>query len=206
MRAYQAALRELGYKVIKEGPLVRGRVRHPLRQGHNADPTAVDLLLQSQNPFDRVVLVTGDGDSCRWCGRCRTSRLPGRGHWSTGVSAVILRSEADLYVSGLPDPRPAAGPAARIPPACRGARSLARARGYRYHHGEEQQELRLPCALLVRSSRAYPSDRPSQAIPDSAVIARRAAMVPTCLTASSVTAPAVARHTAVQPEFTLAHG
>lgn len=62
MRAYQAALRELGYKVIEK------KVRwfedeSGTRYGKaNADlDMAVDLLLQSQN-LDRVVLVTGDGD------------------------------------------------------------------------------------------------------------------------------------------------
>ncbi|MDX1655309.1 MAG: NYN domain-containing protein, partial [Candidatus Competibacteraceae bacterium] len=61
-RAYQSALRELGYKVIEK------RVKwfedeSGNRYGKaNADlDMAVDLLLQSEN-LDRVLLVTGDGD------------------------------------------------------------------------------------------------------------------------------------------------
>ena len=61
-RAYQSALRELGYKVIEK------RVKWfqdeaGNRYGKaNADlDMAVDVLLQSEN-LDRVLLVTGDGD------------------------------------------------------------------------------------------------------------------------------------------------
>lgn len=135
MRAYQAALRELGYKVIEK------KVRwfedeSGTRYGKaNADlDMAVDLLLQSQN-LDRVVLVTGDGDFVQVV---RALQNKGCRVEVIGFDNVSedLRNEADLYVSGflIPGLLPARGE----DPGIVWGEIGSRVRGYCYHHDDNK--------------------------------------------------------------------
>ncbi|MCB1804426.1 MAG: NYN domain-containing protein, partial [Candidatus Competibacteraceae bacterium] len=103
-RAYQSALREMGYKVIEK------RVKWYIDEAGNrygkanADlDMAVDLLLQSEN-LDRVLLVTGDGDFVQVVRAlqnkgCRVETLA-----FDNVSEE-LRRESDMFISGylVPD-------------------------------------------------------------------------------------------------------
>jgi len=146
-RAYQSALRELGYKVIEK------RVKWfqdeaGNRYGKaNADlDMAVDLLLQSQN-LDRVVLVTGDGDFVQVV---RALQNKGCRVEVIGFDNVSedLRNEADLYVSGflIPGLLPARGEDTGVPWGEIGSR----VRGYCYHHDENKSFGFM--RFLVRSS------------------------------------------------------
>ncbi len=135
-RAYQSALRELGYKVIEK------RVRwfedeSGNRYGKvNADlDMAVDLLTQSQN-LDRVLLVSGDGDFVQVVRAlqdkgCRVEVL------AFDNVSQDLRREADYFISGylvpalLPN---RSGEDAGQPWGEIGSR----VRGYCYHHDDNK--------------------------------------------------------------------
>ncbi len=135
-RAYQSALREIGYKVIEK------RVRwftdeSGNRYGKaNADlDMAVDVLLQSEN-LDRVLLVTGDGDFVQVVRAlqnkgCRVEVLA-----FDNVSEE-LRREADMYISGylVPDLLPARNDE---PQAGQWGELGSRVRGYCYHHDDNK--------------------------------------------------------------------
>lgn len=135
-RAYQSALRELGYKVIEK------RVRWFVDESGtrfgkaNADlDMAVDVLLQSEN-LDRVLLVTGDGDFVQVVRAlqnkgCRVEVLA-----FDNVSEE-LRREADLFVSGylVPNLLPSRGEDSQAPEW--GALG-SRVRGYCYHHDDNK--------------------------------------------------------------------
>lgn len=135
-RAYQSALREIGYKVIEK------RVRwftdeSGNRYGKaNADlDMAVDVLLQSEN-LDRVLLVTGDGDFVQVVRAlqnkgCRVEALA-----FDNVSEE-LRREADMYISGylVPDLLPSRGDE---PPPAQWGELGSRVRGYCYHHDDNK--------------------------------------------------------------------
>ncbi|HXH03642.1 MAG TPA: NYN domain-containing protein [Candidatus Competibacteraceae bacterium] len=135
-RAYQAALREVGYKVIEK------RVRWfqdeaGNRYGKaNADlDMAVDVLLQSEN-LDRVLLVTGDGDFVQVVRAlqnkgCRVEVLA-----FDNVSEE-LRREADLYLSGylVPGLLPTRGDDYNSPV---WGELGSRVRGYCYHHDDNK--------------------------------------------------------------------
>ena len=135
-RAYQSALRELGYKVIEK------RVKWfqdeaGNRYGKaNADlDMAVDVLLQSEN-LDRVLLVTGDGDFVQVVRAlqnkgCRVEALA-----FDNVSEE-LRRESDMYVSGylVPGLLPTRGDDYFSP--IWGAMG-SRVRGYCYHHDDNK--------------------------------------------------------------------
>ena len=61
-RAYQSALREIGYKVIeKRVKWFEDELGNRFGKANADLDMAVDVLLQSEN-LDRVLLVTGDGD------------------------------------------------------------------------------------------------------------------------------------------------
>ena len=61
-RAYQSALRELGYKVIeKRVKWFQDEAGNRFGKANADLDMAVDVLLQSEN-LDRVLLATGDGD------------------------------------------------------------------------------------------------------------------------------------------------
>jgi uncharacterized LabA/DUF88 family protein len=135
-RAYQSALRELGYKVIEK------RVKWFMdetgnRYGKaNADlDMAVDVLLQSAN-LDRVLLVTGDGDFVQVVRAlqnkgCRVEVLA-----FDNVSEE-LRRESDMFVSGylVPSLLPTRGDD-YSPPDWGDLGS--RVRGYCYHHDDNK--------------------------------------------------------------------
>lgn len=135
-RAYQSALRELGYKVIEK------RVKWfqdetGTRYGKaNADlDMAVDVLLQSEN-LDRVLLATGDGDFVQVVRAlqnkgCRVEALA-----FDNVSEE-LRRESDMFVSGylVPGLLPTRGDDYFSAPW--GAMG-SRVRGYCYHHDDNK--------------------------------------------------------------------
>lgn len=134
-RAYQSALREMGYKVIEK------RVKWYIDETGNrfgkanADlDMAVDLLLQSEN-LDRVLLVTGDGDFVQVVRAlqnkgCRVETLA-----FDNVSEE-LRRESDMFISGylVPD---------LLPPrqdetGDNWGQIGSRVRGYCYHHDDNK--------------------------------------------------------------------
>ncbi|MEZ5589792.1 MAG: NYN domain-containing protein [Gammaproteobacteria bacterium] len=134
-RAYQSALREMGYKVIEK------RVKWYIDEAGNrygkanADlDMAVDLLLQSEN-LDRVLLVTGDGDFVQVVRAlqnkgCRVETLA-----FDNVSEE-LRRESDMFISGylVPD---------LLPPRLDETGDSwgqigSRVRGYCYHHDDNK--------------------------------------------------------------------
>ena len=134
-RAYQSALREMGYKVIEK------RVKWYIDEAGNrygkanADlDMAVDLLLQSEN-LDRVLLVTGDGDFVQVVRAlqnkgCRVETLA-----FDNVSEE-LRRESDMFISGylVPD---------LLPPRLdetgdNWGQIGSRVRGYCYHHDDNK--------------------------------------------------------------------
>ena len=133
-RAYQSALREIGYKVIEK------RVKWfedetGNRYGKaNADlDMAVDVLLQSEN-LDRVLVVTGDGDFVQVVRAlqnkgCRVEVLA-----FDNVSEA-LRREADIFISGylVPGLLPTRGDDYFAPT---WGEMGSRVRGYCYHHDD----------------------------------------------------------------------
>jgi len=134
-RAYQSALREMGYKVIEK------RVKWFLDEAGNrygkanADlDMAVDLLLQSEN-LDRVLLVTGDGDFVQVVRAlqnkgCRVETLA-----FDNVSEE-LRRESDTFTSGylVPDLLPT-----RLDETYGNWGEIgSRVRGYCYHHDDNK--------------------------------------------------------------------
>ena len=135
-RAYQSALRELGYKVIEK------RVKWFVDESGNrfgkanADlDMAVDILLQSEN-LDRVVLVTGDGDFVQVVRAlqnkgCRVEVLA-----FDNVSEE-LRRESDLFISGylVPGLLPTRNEDYSAP---EWGEIGARVRGYCYHHDDNK--------------------------------------------------------------------
>ncbi len=135
-RGYQAALREIGYKVIEK------RIRWFIDEAGNrigkanADlDMAVDVLLQSEN-LDRVLLVTGDGDFVQVVRAlqnkgCRVEVLA-----FDNVSEE-LRREADLFLSGylMPNLLPTRGE--ETSPTNWGEVG-SRVRGYCYHHDDHK--------------------------------------------------------------------
>jgi uncharacterized LabA/DUF88 family protein len=135
-RAYQSALREIGYKVIEK------RVKWfedeaGNRYGKaNADlDMAVDVLLQSEN-LDRVLLVTGDGDFVQVVRAlqnkgCRVEVLA-----FDNVSEA-LRREADMFISGylVPGLLPTRGDDYQAP---LWGNLGGRVRGYCYHHDDNK--------------------------------------------------------------------
>ena len=134
-RAYQSALRELGYKVI-EKKVKWFEDESGNRFGKaNADlDMAVDVLMQSEN-LDRVVLVTGDGDFVQVVRAlqnkgCRVEVL------AFGNVSEELRREADLFVSGylVPNLLPTRGEDFNAPWGDIGSR----VRGYCYHHDDNK--------------------------------------------------------------------
>ncbi len=134
-RAYQSALRELGYKVIEK------RVKWfedeaGNRYGKaNADlDMAVDLLLQSQN-LDRVLLVTGDGDFVQVVRALQNKGLRVEVMAFDNVSEE-LRRESDMFVSGflVPGLLPTRGEDGAPPWGEIGSR----VRGYCYHHDDHK--------------------------------------------------------------------
>jgi len=135
MRAYQAALRELGYKVI-EKKVKWYEDESGTRYGKaNADlDMAVDLLLQSQN-LDRVVLVTGDGDFVQVVRALQNKGLRVEVIGFDNISED-LRREADLFISGylIPGLLPARGDNGNAAWGEIGSR----VRGYCYHHDDNK--------------------------------------------------------------------
>ncbi len=134
-RAYQSALRELGYKVI-EKKVKWFEDESGNRFGKaNADlDMAVDVLMQSEN-LDRVVLVTGDGDFVQVVRAlqnkgCRVEGL------AFGNVSEELRREADLFVSGylVPNLLPTRGEDFNGSWGAIGSR----VRGYCYHHDDNK--------------------------------------------------------------------
>jgi len=135
-RAYQSALREIGYKVIEK------RVKWfedetGNRYGKaNADlDMAVDVLLQSEN-LDRVLVVTGDGDFVQVVRAlqnkgCRVEVLA-----FDNVSEA-LRREADMFISGylVPGLLPTRGDDYFAPT---WGEMGSRVRGYCYHHDDHK--------------------------------------------------------------------
>ena len=135
-RAYQSALREIGYKVIEK------RVKWFIdesgsRYGKaNADlDMAVDVLLQSEN-LDRVLLVTGDGDFVQVVRAlqnkgCRVESLA-----FDNVSEE-LRRESDMFISGylVPGLLPTRGDDYFTP---NWGELGSRVRGYCYHHDDNK--------------------------------------------------------------------
>ncbi|MGF1528546.1 MAG: NYN domain-containing protein [Candidatus Competibacterales bacterium] len=135
-RAYQSALREIGYKVIEK------RVKWYVDEAGNrfgkanADlDMAVDLLLQSEN-LDRVLLVTGDGDFVQVVRAlqnkgCRVETLA-----FDNVSEE-LRRESDLFISGhlVPGLLPTRNDDPSVPP---WGELGSRVRGYCYHHDDNK--------------------------------------------------------------------
>jgi len=135
-RAYQSALRELGYKVIEK------RVKWFVDESGNrfgkanADlDMAVDILLQSEN-LDRVLLVTGDGDFVQVVRAlqnkgCRVEVLA-----FDNVSEE-LRREADLFISGylVPSLLPTRNEDYSAP---EWGEIGARVRCYCYHHDDNK--------------------------------------------------------------------
>jgi uncharacterized LabA/DUF88 family protein len=135
-RAYQSALREIGYKVIEK------RVKWfedetGNRYGKaNADlDMAVDVLLQSEN-LDRVLVVTGDGDFVQVVRAlqnkgCRVEVLA-----FDNVSEA-LRREADMFISGylVPGLLPTRGDDYFAPA---WGEMGSRVRGYCYHHDDHK--------------------------------------------------------------------
>lgn len=134
-RAYQSALREMGYKVIEK------QVKWFIDEAGNrfgkanADlDMAVDLLLQSEN-LDRVLLVTGDGDFVQVVRAlqnkgCRVETLA-----FDNVSEA-LRRESDMFISGYLVPNLL--PARADENAKDWGRVGSRVRGYCYHHDDNK--------------------------------------------------------------------
>ncbi|MFO1352557.1 MAG: NYN domain-containing protein [Gammaproteobacteria bacterium] len=135
-RAYQSALRELGYKVIEK------RVKWFIDENGNrygkanADlDMAVDVLLQSEN-LDRVLLATGDGDFVQVVRAlqnkgCRVETLA-----FDNVSEE-LRRESDMFVSGylVPGLLPTRSDDYLATP---WGEIGSRVRGYCYHHDDNK--------------------------------------------------------------------
>jgi len=98
-RAYQSALRELGYKVIeKRVKWFQDEAGNRFGKANADLDMAVDVLLQSEN-LDRVLLVTGDGDFVQVVRAlqnkgCRVETLA-----FDNVSEE-LRRESDMFISG----------------------------------------------------------------------------------------------------------
>ena len=135
-RAYQSALRELGYKVIEK------RVKwfedeSGNRYGKaNADlDMAVDLLLQSEN-LDRVLLVTGDGDFVQVVKALQSKGLRVEVLAFDNISEE-LRREADSFISGylVPGLLPTRG---TDDTSGQWGEIGSRVRGYCYHHDDNK--------------------------------------------------------------------
>lgn len=134
-RAYQSALRELGYKVIEKRVKWFEDENGNRYAKANADlDMAVDLLLQSQN-LDRVLLVTGDGDFVQVVRALQNKGLRVEVLAFDNVSEE-LRREADLYVSGylVPSLLPTRGE----DPSAAWGEIGSRVRGYCYHHDDNK--------------------------------------------------------------------
>ncbi len=133
-RAYQSALRDLGYKVIeKKVRWYQDESGNRYAKANSDLDMAVDLLLQSEN-LDRVVLVTGDGDFVQVVRAlqnkgCRVEVL------ALDNVSEALRREADMYLSGYLVPRlvPTRG---EEPGSPAWGELGARVRGYCYHHDD----------------------------------------------------------------------
>ena len=135
-RAYQSALRKIGYKVI-EKKVKWFEDEAGTRYGKaNADlDMAVDVLLQSEN-LDRVLLVTGDGDFVQVVRAlqnkgCRVEVLA-----FDNVSEE-LRREADMFISGylVPGLLPTKGEDSFM---ASWGELGSRVRGYCYHHDDNK--------------------------------------------------------------------
>lgn len=135
-RAYQSALREIGYKVIEK------RVKwfvdeNGNRYGKaNADlDMAVDVLLQSEN-LDRVLLVTGDGDFVQVIRALQNKGCRVETMAFDNVSEELKR-ESDMYVSGylVPGLLPTRGDDYFAPV---WGELGSRVRGYCYHHDDNK--------------------------------------------------------------------
>lgn len=135
-RAYQSALREIGYKVIEK------RVKwfvdeNGNRYGKaNADlDMAVDVLLQSEN-LDRVLLVTGDGDFVQVIRALQNKGCRVETMAFDNVSEELKR-ESDMYVSGylVPGLLPTRGDDYFAPA---WGELGSRVRGYCYHHDDNK--------------------------------------------------------------------
>jgi len=144
-RAYQSALRELGYKVIeKRVKWFQDEAGNRFGKANADLDMAVDVLLQSEN-LDRVLLATGDGDFVQVVRAlqnkgCRVETLA-----FDNVSEE-LRRESDMFVSGylVPGLLPTRGDDGLLP--TRGDDYFApawgamgsRVRGYCYHHDDNK--------------------------------------------------------------------
>lgn len=135
-RAYQSALREIGYKVIEK------RVKwfvdeNGNRYGKaNADlDMAVDVLLQSEN-LDRVLLVTGDGDFVQVVRALQNKGCRVETMAFDNVSEELKR-ESDMYISGylVPGLLPTRGDDYFAPA---WGELGSRVRGYCYHHDDNK--------------------------------------------------------------------
>lgn len=135
-RAYQSALREIGYKVIEK------RVKwfvdeNGNRYGKaNADlDMAVDVLLQSEN-LDRVLLVTGDGDFVQVIRALQNKGCRVETMAFDNVSEELKR-ESDMYISGylVPGLLPTRGDDYFAPA---WGELGSRVRGYCYHHDDNK--------------------------------------------------------------------
>lgn len=135
-RAYQAALREVGYKVIeKRVRWFQDETGNRYGKANSDLDMAVDVLLQSEN-LDRVVLATGDGDFVQVVRAlqnkgCRVEVLA-----FDNVSEELKR-EADLFISGylVPGLLPTRSDDYNTP---LWGEIGSRVRGYCYHHDENK--------------------------------------------------------------------
>ncbi len=134
-RAFQGALRELGYKVIeKRVKWYQDDAGNRIGKANADLDMAVDLLLQSEN-LDRVLLVTGDGDFVQVVRAlqnkgCRVEVLA-----FENVSEDLKR-EADLYISGYLVPGLTPCSRGDEPGAAPWGELGSRVRGYCYHHDD----------------------------------------------------------------------
>ncbi|MDZ7621967.1 MAG: NYN domain-containing protein [Candidatus Competibacteraceae bacterium] len=172
-RAYQSALRELGYKVIeKRVKWFQDEAGNRFGKANADLDMAVDVLLQSEN-LDRVLLATGDGDFVQVVRAlqnkgCRVETLA-----FDNVSEE-LRRESDMYVSGflVPGLLPTRGDDYTAP--AWGAMG-SRVRGYCYHHDDNKSF----GFMRFWSSCRRISGKPIPAIPN-LHIGRRSFTIPAC--------------------------